>query len=435
MKKFMKRILKTIIPTLALSLVVGLTPNIKTNASTLPPQLNAEGAILIEASTGKVLYSKNGEKQFFPASTTKMLTAIIVLENSKLDEKVTISWDAAAAEGSSIGLREGEVFTVENLLEGLLLMSGNDCAYALAEHVGGTIENFSKMMNKKAKELGATNSNFKNPSGLPDPEHLTTPRDLALIMAEGLKHPDIIKIGQKVVSTLPPSNIDGHELNLANHNYLVNKNSRYYYPYAVAGKNGYTIEASHTFTISAQKDGQTLVAAFLKASDRNQNYLDMATLFDYGFNNFKTTKLYSKGDKISSVEVEEGIKIPLLASKDIYYTHENSKSNFSKEVVLSNNIDLTRQSIEKGQFVSTAKVTVDGEEIATLDLISGANRPFDKNLALKYTLLDYKYAIIFFVLFVIALILFTIRTYNLRKRKSNFKKKYHHIIHRKRDTK
>ena len=142
-----------------ISLFISITmflslASVTAQAAAPPPELNSQGVVLLDSDTGQVLYSKNGEQQFYPASTTKIITALIVLENSKLDEVATVSKTAAEIDGTSIGLKEGEQFKVEELLLGLILESGNDCAIALAEHVAGSIEEFAKLMNEKAKEIG-----------------------------------------------------------------------------------------------------------------------------------------------------------------------------------------------------------------------------------------------------------------------------------------
>ncbi|MGL4772470.1 MAG: serine hydrolase [Clostridium sp.] len=428
MKKF-NRLTKVLLCGFVLLFSINIIPLTYANAST-EPTLNAEGAILIDATTNQILYSKNGDKQFSPASTTKVMTAIIVLEKCKLEDKITIGKNSVLAEGSSIGLREGEVYTVEDLLQGLLLMSGNDCATALAEHVSGSIEEFSKLMNEKAKSLGATNTNFKNPSGLPDPEHLTTPYDLALIMSEALNYPDFIRISRINSTKLPPSTIDGNQLWLSNHNYLINNNSKYFYPYALSGKNGYTIEARHTFAISAEKDGHKLVATFLKAEDKNQNYLDMANLFEYGFNNFTQEKIYSKDEVIDTIEVENGIKIPLIASKDIFYTYKNDESEPTKKLEYETP-NLSRKNITKGEEVSKANVVVNGEVYSSLELISNESREFTSSLKFKYFFLDNKILIGFGILVILALVLFLLRSFNLRRRKKKLQNKHNRIINRK----
>ena len=163
-------------------LLTSILTNLTTISSFAVPNLYSEGVYLMDATTGKVLYEKNANVQYMPASTTKVMTAILALENCKLDEEVTIGENPPLADGSAIGLAQGETYTIEELLLGLLLESGNDCAEAIAEHISGSNEEFAKLMNEKAKELGATNTNFKNPSGLTEEGHLTTAHDLALIM-------------------------------------------------------------------------------------------------------------------------------------------------------------------------------------------------------------------------------------------------------------
>ncbi|MDZ5034345.1 D-alanyl-D-alanine carboxypeptidase, partial [Clostridium perfringens] len=211
--------------------------------------------------------------QYEPASTTKVMTALIVLENTKLTDKVTIGEKPTLVDGSKIGIAKGEVYTVEELLLGLLLESGNDCAEALAEHVAGSNEAFAKLMNDKAKELGALDTNFKNPSGLHEEGHLTTAYDLALIMRAASQNEDYVRISRtdshKYVNH-PFS--DGSEKWATNRNQLFNEYSPYFYQYAYTGKNGYTPESNHTYTASALKDGQLLVTALLNATDKDNFY-------------------------------------------------------------------------------------------------------------------------------------------------------------------
>ena len=219
------------------------------------PNLYSEGIYLMDATTGKVLYEKNADVQYMPASTTKIMTAIIALENCKLTDEVTIGENPPKADGSSIGIEQGEVYTIEELLYGLLLESGNDCAEAIADHIAGSNEAFAKIMNEKAKELGATNTNFKNPSGLTEDGHLTTAHDLALIMRYASQNPDFVRIAQTpsyFYANHPYSN--GSEKWATNHNPLLKENSPYKYQYAYCGKTGYTTAANHSYAATAIKD-------------------------------------------------------------------------------------------------------------------------------------------------------------------------------------
>ncbi|CUP34222.1 D-alanyl-D-alanine carboxypeptidase [Clostridium baratii] len=404
-------------------------------ANNNPPNINAEAAILIDANTGDVLYSKKGEDKHFPASTTKVLTALITLEHTNLNDVVTIGPNPPFAKGSSIGLKEGEKFTVETLLTGLLLESGNDCAEALAEHVGGSIDNFAKMMNEKAKELGCTNSNFVNPSGLPDDNHVTTAHDLALIMQAALKNNDFIRISRLVSVELPASNLDGQKRWANNHNYLINPNSKYFYKYALAGKSGYTDVARHTFIISGEKDGQRLIAVFLKAEDKNKNYEDMAKLLDYGFNNFENIKLYSKGQEIENVKIGKDTNIPLLIDRDVFATIKRNEANSVKPTInydLPKNID--KMTISKGEDLTKGTILFNGNEIEQVNLVSGGSREYSSKVAITEFLQRNSILVIGITILFIICILILIRIHIVRKRRKRlaFKRRWQHLNNRKR---
>lgn len=400
------------------------------SAQEAPPSINAESAILIDSKTGQVLYSKNGNTKHFPASTTKVLTALVVLEHTKLTDIVTIGANPPFAKGSSIGLKEGEKFTVETLLTGLLLESGNDCAEALAEHVGGSIEGFAEMMNKKAKELGCKDSNFENPSGLPNDKHQTTAYDLALIMKEAIKNPDYVRISRLLSVELPPSNLDGAKRWTNNHNHLLNPNSKYYYPNTLAGKSGYTDIARHTFVISGEKDGQILIAAFLKAEDKNENYKDMGKLLDYGFNNFKDYKLYSKDEEVDNIKITDDVSIPLVIDKDVFFTGDKSNSDSIKPT-LDYKLPrmIKKKSLKKGDVITSAKVIVDGKTISEVNLLSGIDREYNFKIAISELIANNSFKIICISIFIVIIILIIIRIIIVknRRKKRAFYNKWKHI--------
>lgn len=347
-----------------------------TKAATAPNNINSNGAVLLDATTGQILYSKNGDKQFFPASTTKVLTALVVLENSKLNDKVTIGNNPPQADGTSAGLREGEEYTVEELLHGLLMHSGNDCAEALAEHVSGSIQNFAKLMNDKAKSLGATGSNFENPSGLPNEKHVTTPHDLALIMKECIKNPDFVRITRTLSYTFKPSNIDGNKISVPNGNHIIDSNySQYYYKYAVSSKKGYTTVAHFTNVASAEKDGHPLIVALLDGPGMSQAYDDSKNLFNYGFSNFTLKKIVSEGDKIDTFTLNNDTTIPLLAATDVYYCIENGNNmNLTTDFKFEVPQNITKESsLSRGQSITNCTVKVNNENYTNIDLVSGIN--------------------------------------------------------------
>lgn len=411
-KSFLYRFISTIF------IFIFLFPNLSVvNAKTALPELNSEGVALLDGDTGEVLYEKNGEKQFFPASTTKVLTALIVLENSKLSDIVTIGKNPPFADGSSIGLKEGEKYSVEDLLLGLMLESGNDCAEALAEHVSGSIDNFVKLMNKRAKELGCKNSNFKNPSGLPDEEHLTTPIDLALIMREANKNKTFVEISRTTSKKLPPSNLDGYERYVNNHNYILLENSKYYYPYSVASKKGYTVAANFTNVISARKDNLNLVASFLNGEGINEVYDDVAKIFNYGFDSFSKVKLYSEGDNVGSFKIDSETSIPLIASKDISTIVDiDEKNNITPILEYKIPVGFEKKSIKIGDIIASSKIIVNNKEIDTMDLVSGKDREYNSQIAFNKFWNKNKSTIILIVSFTLLFIIY-IRILILRKKR------------------
>lgn len=410
---------------------VFLLLNINTTlVSATPPVLNAEGVILIDGITGDILFEKNSTVQYEPASTTKVMTALIVLENCNLDDKVTIGEHPQYVDGSALGIREGEVYTIEELLYGLLLESANDVAEALAEHITGlTIPEgsnavFGEMMTARAKSIGANNTVFKNPSGLTEEGHLTTAYDLALIMKEAFKNEDFIKISQTeshFYENHPFS--DGSEKWATNRNNCLMNWYPYYYENLYTGKTGYTPEANHTYTAVAKKDDQYLVAAFLNAVDKNAHYYSVGDLFDWGFENFYTKKIVSKGDELSTLSIDEHTDIPLISSKDVYYTFSSSDNSDINTSVAYTYKDLSESSIEKNEVLFDSKLLINGEEYTSIDLSSGIDReyiPPTKMESLIDKILEHKFIIIFTVILFILLIftLQIIRSHNIRKRRA-----------------
>ena len=372
MNKLIKKIL---VSTLVVSSLLNITPSTKANATELPP-VYSEGAVLMDGTTGQILYAKNENAQFEPASTTKVMTALIVLERTNLSDKVTIGEKPPLVDGSALGIREGEVYTVEELMYGLLLESANDCAEALAEYVAGSNEEFAKLMNDKAKELGALNTTFKNPSGLHEDGHLTTAYDLALIMKAAAHNKEYVRLSQtEAYQYVDQPFSDGSEKWASNRNQLLNEYSAYYYGSTYCGKNGYTPEANHSYTATAVRDNQMLVAAFINATDKDSFYKNIGPLFDYGFDNFETIKLISANDELDSFKIDDEITIPLLAKTDFYYTKAKSEDT-PLYYIDYDKTDISKQSIKTGDILYKAKININGETVSTIDLISGTNREY-----------------------------------------------------------
>ena len=256
------------------------------------PQTASPSIMLMEESTGTVLYEKNSDEAHYPASITKIMTTLLALENGNLGDMVTFSNDAINnTEGSGIARDYGEEMTLEQCLYGVMLESANECAYAVAEHVGGTIEHFVDMMNAKAKELGCTNTHFNNPHGLQDENHYTTAHDMALIARAAYQNETFRIITGTKIYTIPPTNKHPNEETvLRNHHDMLctyhNANRKYLYPYCVGGKTGYTQAANSTLVTYAEKDGMTLICVVMNTTSPNQ-FADTVSLFDYGFGNFQ----------------------------------------------------------------------------------------------------------------------------------------------------
>lgn len=239
-----------------------------------------------------VIFEKNAYEKFFPASTTKILTAIIILETSELDEFVKVSKNASDINGTKVGLLTGGLYKVEDLLYGLLLNSGNDCAIALAEHVSGSEYSFSKLMNKKAYSIGATHSNFVNASGLHNNNHYTCAYDLSKILSYAIKNKKFVEISASKFHRILGTN--GDSFNICNQNQLLLKDGKYYYEHALLGKTGFTTPAQYTFAASARNNDVDLIAITLKAQSKDEYLQDIITLFEYGFNKVKKLNITSR---------------------------------------------------------------------------------------------------------------------------------------------
>ncbi|WP_195415301.1 serine hydrolase [Enterocloster citroniae] len=248
------------------------------------PVVAAEGAVLMDAATGNVLFSKNGETKYYPASITKLMTALLVAENCGLDDKVTFSATATTNLESgavSINMTEGDVMTVRQCLYALLLKSANEVGNALAEHVAGSNAQFAEKMNAKAAALGCTNTHFTNPHGLNDSNHYTTPHDMALIARAAFQN-DIVKtVASTRTYSLPATIKNPSGLTVSIGHKMLNPSDSRYYEGVIGGKTGYTSKAGNTLVTAAEKDGVRLIAVVMKA--KSTHYTDTKSMFDYGF--------------------------------------------------------------------------------------------------------------------------------------------------------
>ncbi|SCJ68110.1 D-alanyl-D-alanine carboxypeptidase dacB precursor [uncultured Clostridium sp.] len=257
------------------------------------PGVEAESAIIMEASTGTILYEKNSHEELYPASITKIMTTLLALNNSSLNDTVTFSHDAVFSVGTSDaklgGIDEGDKLTMEQCLYGVMLASANDVSYAVAEHVGGSLSKFVDMMNEEAEKLGCENTHFTNASGLPDADHYTTAYDMALISQEALKNPVFRQIAQTMVYTIPADEYCPEPRARANHHEM-KSNGKYPYDGWIGGKTGWTASAGYTLVTFAHKNNMDLICVIMKSSQTGQ-YTDTKALLDYGFQNFKRMNL------------------------------------------------------------------------------------------------------------------------------------------------
>lgn len=338
------------------------------------PDINAESALLIDNKTNKVLYSKDMNRKMFPASTTKILTAILVLENHSLDEKVTASYNAVMtipSGYSTASIQIDEVLTVEQLLELLLVHSANDAANVLAEYTGGSIDSFVAMMNTKINELGLSDTHFTNPYGLQDNNHYTTAHDLAIIMQYCLKNDDFRKIAGQASCAIPSTNKSEPRKYSSTNELLIAGNSNYY-PNLIAGKTGYTSEAGECLVSAAYNDNLELVNVILNSNNR---FKDTRSLYNYGYTNFSIKNIVNEKDIITNVEVKNATKdtknLNLLVSEDIPVLANNSDDLSKIEPQITLNSDI-KAPIEDGQVLGKVSYSVNGITYST-DLIAANN--------------------------------------------------------------
>lgn len=325
----------------------------------LLPNITATSAIVMEASTGHVIYSRNPNKKMFPASTTKMMTLIMGLEYDKPNEIVTVGKNAYGVEGSTLFLEQGDKMPLYELLCGMMMHSGNDAAVAVAEHIDGDTKKFADHMTRRANELGAFNTQFKNPHGLPDENHFTTAYDLAVLAAHGYT----LKGFEEAVSTQEKTYQWIHDPAklLRNENQML-----WLYRGGNGVKTGYTDVAGRCLVSAAKRNGIQLVAVVL---DSYFMWNDSIALLDYGFANVDTETVINGGDVVKVLPVVSGHKktIAVKTEDKIVVPVFKNDRNFSVEYDLPKVLNAP---IKKGEAVGVAHVMLDGKEIAQTNLIA-----------------------------------------------------------------
>jgi D-alanyl-D-alanine carboxypeptidase (penicillin-binding protein 5/6) len=314
------------------------------------PSIEGESFILIDGKTGQVLYGKDINRKLHPASTTKILTTIIALEKGNLKDTVTISKNVPLVEGTKVYLREGEKISLEKLLHAAMVHSANDAALAIAEHIANSEERFAKLMNIKAQEIGAKNSNFVNAHGLTAENHLTTAYDLALIGRYAMQNPIFRELAREKVYDW-----EGEEWQTR----LINKNKFLWRMDESTGiKPGYTSEAKYTLVASAQKGDQELIAVILGSSD-NRIWDDAKELLNYGFKNFQNLSLTQNNQIVATLKVGNDREVNLVPARSSSIAVENNTETKIEKRLVLNDVSLP---IEKGKILGELVISINGEE-------------------------------------------------------------------------
>ena len=340
------------------------------------PTINSGSAILVEETTGKILYEKNAYEKMYPASTTKVLTAILVLENCKLDDMATVSHNAVYSLPQAYvtaNLREGEQISINDLMYALMLKSANDSAIVLAEHVGGSVEGFSEMMNKKAQEIGCKNTHFVNPNGMHDDNHYSTAYDLYLMAKYAMQNETFRKYVTTTTYTLPTTNkYTNTDRICVNTNDFLKKSSKYYNENIIGIKTGTTTEAKNCLISAIKNDETTLYSVTLHSDTNSERYTETQKLFDYGYDNFDFKNIVEEKKVIKNIEVENGNKdtknLDLYAKGTItdYIKTEINLSEITPTIELNEPI---RAPIQTGDVLGKVTYSIDGTNYST-DLIA-----------------------------------------------------------------
>ena len=394
-------------------------------ADTSSLEINSPSVILIERNTGNILYEKNSKAIRFPASTTKIMTAILTLENCNLDDVVRVPYSAIQRipSGYTIAdLKVDEELTVEQLLHLLLIPSASDAANTLAGHIGGSIENFAKMMNAKAKEIGCENTHFTNPDGVHDENHTSTAYDLTLMANYAMNNPTFRSIVSKASYVLYPTNITTTERFFRTTNSLLNTSSDYYYENAIGIKTGFTTPAGNCLVAAAKVDDMECILTILGAEQNedgsSQRFLETIELFDFAFGNYTYKNIKFKSDVVTTITVKgatsdtKTLNLELNDKVNAFIDKEDLDTNFEPTITLNENI---KAPILKGDKLGTATYTIEGVNY-TVDLVA-SNDVYKSNMPIIIGII-----LVFVILVCLKLLLSkkgkSKKNYKLKKRKN-----------------
>lgn len=381
------------------------------------PEITASSGVVIDCFDGKILYEKNMNDKMYPASLTKVLTAILVVENSNMSDEVVVSQKAISNVEFgylTANIKEGEILTVDQLLNLLLISSYNDVANVLAEHIGGTQENFVDMMNKKAKDIGCTNSNFVNCNGTHNVEHYSTAHDMALIGKYAMQYDEIKEIVKKIYYELGATNkYDRDDRLYQTTNEMLLSGSSNYYKYAYGVKTGFTTPAGNCLMAFSVKNDIPLVSVVMKSTTSDSKYEDSRAILEYAYDNNVLRNLVREGTTVQTTIVKKGSsdtkKLNVVLEKDInaVVNIENENKNISPDIEISNNL---KAPISKGEVVGKIKYEIEG-------------KTYEANLIAENDVKKSKTFMIFMIIFIgLILLLGSIRIRGIAKRNKTLNK-------------
>ena len=341
------------------------------------PQIDAPNAILADGDTGLVLYEKNADEKVYPASTTKIVTAILALENEHENVMITASEQAVNSidyDSSKVDLKAGEQMSYSDLLYALIVASANDAANVLAEHIAGSVDEFVELMNGKVKEIGAENTHFTNVHGLHDENHYTTPADIVKIARYAMNVPGFAEIAATDKYTIPPTNMTENERIIKNTNMLINSTSKYYYEPAVGIKTGHTSKAGYCLVSAAKKDGKYLIAAVFGDKETETDvysFVDSRKLLSYGINDLKKYKIAAKGDIVGETPIKKSYAdkaiLQTASEVDVILPEGSDKSLIETKMVLREKL---KAPIKAGDVLGYAEYLYGGTVVARTDLLA-----------------------------------------------------------------
>ena len=398
------------------------------------PQIYSEAGIVMDADSGAILYAKNIDDPHYPASITKMLTGLVAIENNELTASVTVTpddYNFLKSGDNHIGLKNGETITMEDALHGTLLASGNEVAHAVASNTEGGYDNFIKLMNEKAKELGCMNSNFVNSHGLHDDEHYTSARDMALIGSACFQNADFMRITGTREYTIPTTNVTNETRTIAQHHKMLFSWRSQYYEYCVGGKTGYTDKALNTLVTLASKDGVNLVAVVLRTHGTGNTYNDTRTMLDYAFENFSKVSVYEDMVEVSGFKAID---------KDGYVMLPEGITFDQLDCAVENPTDLGDKSGKliytyEGQAVGEVEFTVTDEfynELHGIEDVKDKDKA-DKKKADKGAVLGIIIKIVFGILGVVIVLFLLLLCYVAYRRRQIRKRRKARRMKRKRE--